>query len=99
MKYGGRNCTIVVDCQMQGSTSRLTVYNSGQTVPEASRSMLFSPIRSMRPSENRRQGLGVGLSLSRDIIQDFGGDIGMRPKDTVPLLWCRYRRVEPSIQG
>jgi signal transduction histidine kinase len=75
VKYGGRNCTIVVDCQMQGSTSRLTVYNTGQTVPEASRSMLFSPIRSMRPPKNRRQGLGVGLSLSRDIMQNFGGDI------------------------
>ena len=75
VKYGGSNCTIVVDCQMQGSTSRLTVYNTGQTVPEASRSMLFSPIRSMRPSKNRRQGLGLGLSLSRDIIQNYGGDI------------------------
>jgi signal transduction histidine kinase len=75
VKYGGRNCTIVVDCQIKGSTSRLTVYNTGQTVPEASRSMLFSPIRSMRPSKNRHQGLGLGLSLSRDIIQNYGGDI------------------------
>jgi two-component system, sensor histidine kinase and response regulator len=75
VKYGGSNCTIVVDCQLQGFTSRLTVYNTGQTVPEASRSMLFSPIRSLRPSKNRHQGLGLGLSLSRDIIQDYGGDI------------------------
>ena len=75
VKYGGRNCTIVVDCQMKGSASRLTVYNTGKTVPEASRSMLFSPIRSMRPSKNRRQGLGLGLSLSRDIMQNYGGDI------------------------
>ena len=75
VKYGGSNCTIVVDCQIKGSTSHLTVYNTGQTVPEASRSMLFSPIRSLRPSKNRRQGLGLGLSLSRDIIQNYGGDI------------------------
>jgi signal transduction histidine kinase len=75
MKYGGRHCTIVVDCQIKGSASRLTVYNTGKTVPEAKRSMLFSPIRSMRPSKNRLQGLGLGLSLSRDIIQNYGGDI------------------------
>src|SRR5450759_3815054 len=83
VKYGGRGCTIVVDCEMQGSISRLTVYNTGQTVPEASRSMLFSPIRSMRPSKNRRQGLGLGLSLSRDIIQNYGGDIWYEPQKHV----------------
>ena len=75
IKYGGRGCTIVVDFETQGSACRLQVFNTGQTVPEASRPMLFSPIRSMRPSKNRRQGLGLGLSLSRDIIQNYGGDI------------------------
>ena len=75
IKYGGRGCTIVVDFETQGSACRLHVYNTGQTVPEASRPMLFSPIRRMRPSKNRRQGLGLGLSLSRDIIQNYGGDI------------------------
>jgi two-component system, sensor histidine kinase and response regulator len=75
VKYGGSNCTIVVDCQVKGADSRLTVYNTGKTVPEARRSMLFSPIRSLRPAKNRRQGLGLGLSLSRDIIQNYGGDI------------------------
>ena len=75
IKYGGRNCTIVVDCQMEGTASRLTVYNTGKTVPEASRSMLFSPIPSLRLSQNRRQGLGLGLSLSRDIMKHYGGDL------------------------
>jgi two-component system, sensor histidine kinase and response regulator len=75
IKHGGRGCTIVVDLEAQGSTWRLHVFNTGQTVPEASRPMLFSPIRIKRPSKNRRQGLGVGLSLSRNIIQNYGGDI------------------------
>jgi two-component system sensor histidine kinase/response regulator len=80
IKYGGRGCTIVVNCETQGSTSRLTVYNTGQIVPEDLRSMLFSPIRSMRPSKKRRRGMGLGLSLSRDIIQNYGGDIWYEAK-------------------
>jgi two-component system sensor histidine kinase ChiS len=75
VKYGGRDCTIVVDCQVKGSTSRLTVYNTGEAVPEAGRSILFSPAQRVRPSKNRRQGMGLGLSLSRDLIQNYGGDI------------------------
>lgn len=75
IKYGGRNCSIVVDCQMEESVSRLTVYNTGKTIPEARRSMLFSPVRSLRPVQSRRRGLGLGLSLSRDILKNYGGDL------------------------
>jgi signal transduction histidine kinase len=75
MKYGGSGCTIVVDCKTEGSACHVNVYNTGQTVPQAIRPRLFSPIRSMRPSKNRRQGLGLGLSLSRKIIQNYGGDV------------------------
>jgi two-component system, sensor histidine kinase and response regulator len=80
IKYGGPGCTIVVDCEMYGSTSRLTVYNTGQTVPEALRSMLFSPVRRRGQSKKRRRGMGLGLSLSRDIIQNYGGDIWYEAK-------------------
>lgn len=80
IKYGGPGCAIVVACEMHGSTSRLTVYNTGQTVPEAMRSMLFSPVRRSKPSKKRQQGMGLGLSLSRDIIQNYGGDIWYEAK-------------------
>ena len=80
IKYGGRGCTIVVDLETQGSASRLQVYNSGQTVPEDCRSMLFSYGRSLPKSKKCSRGLGVGLSLSRDIIQNYGGDLWYEPK-------------------
>ena len=80
IKHGGRGCTIVVDLETQGSACRLNVYNTGQTVPEACRPMLFSSGQSLgRPKQSRR-GLGLGLSLSRDIIQNYGGDIWYEAK-------------------
>ena len=80
IKYGGRGCTIVVDFETQGSACRLKVYNTGQTVPEACRSMLFSYDRTLRRSKQNHRGLGLGLSLSRDIIQNYGGDIWYEAK-------------------
>jgi two-component system sensor histidine kinase/response regulator len=80
IKYGGDGCTIVVDFESQGNNCRLNVYNTGKTVPEALRSMLFTNGPGMRRSKKRSQGLGLGLSLSRDILQNQGGDIWYEPR-------------------
>jgi two-component system, sensor histidine kinase and response regulator len=80
IKYGGNGCTIVVDFETHGSNCQLNVYNTGETVPEAYRSMLFSYGTEMRQSKKGRRGLGVGLSLSRDILQNHGGDIWYEPR-------------------
>jgi signal transduction histidine kinase len=42
--------------------------------------MLFSYAPRMQRSKKTRQGLGLGLSLSRDIIQNYGGDIWYEAK-------------------
>jgi two-component system sensor histidine kinase/response regulator len=80
INYGGRGCTIVVDGEINGSQCRLHVYNSGTIVPESKRSMLFSYVPRMRRSKKSLQGLGIGLSLSRNLIQNYGGDIWYEAK-------------------
>ncbi len=80
IKYGGRGCTIVVDLKTRGAVSQLRVYNTGRTVPEECRPMLFSYGRSLSQPKKCVRGMGVGLSLSRDIIQNYGGDIWYEPK-------------------
>jgi signal transduction histidine kinase len=79
IRYGGSGCTIIVDFENQGANCRLNVYNTGQTVPEAYRSMLFTYGPGMRRSKKGRKGLGLGLPLSRDILQNHGGDIWYEP--------------------
>jgi DNA-binding NarL/FixJ family response regulator len=73
--HGGRGCTIVVDLERDASRCRLHVYNPGKTVPAAYQPMLCSYGQGICRSKKNRQGLGLGLSLSRDVIQNQGSDI------------------------
>jgi CheY-like chemotaxis protein len=80
IRYGGPGCTIMIDFETHGSGCRLNVYNTGKAVPEECRSMLFSSTPGLRRSQKHPWGLGLGLSLSRDIIQNQGGDIWYEAK-------------------
>ena len=75
IKHGGQGCTIMLDLETRDRHCRLNVYNTGAMIPEDKRSMLFMYAASTRPSRKGRQGLGVGLSLSRDLLRSQGGDI------------------------
>ncbi len=81
IRHGGDGCTIVIDWQRQGNDCRLNVYNTGRPVPERHRSLLFANFTGkMRRAKKGGAGLGLGLSLSRDIIAKHGGDIRYEPK-------------------
>jgi signal transduction histidine kinase len=81
IKYGGLGCTIVIDWEKQGTNCRLNVYNSGKPIPEEKRTLLFSNHSlKHRKDKGDRSGLGIGLYLSRDVVNSLGGDIWYEPK-------------------
>ena len=74
IKYGGRGCTIAIDLETQEDHWRLKVYNSGRPIPEEYRSRLFRRGSKVRRAD-RGGGMGLGLYLSRDVVQNHGGDL------------------------
>lgn len=53
---------------------RVEVADSGPGVPEGRQDRIFEPFSSDKPS-----GMGIGLSLSRTIIESHGGELGVEP--------------------
>ena len=63
--------------------SRVTVADTGPGVAEAIRERLFQPFMTTKP-----QGMGVGLSISRSIIEAHGGRIWAEANPAGGALFC-----------
>ena len=79
IKYGGHGCTIAFGYEDQGSFYRLNVYNTGSPIPEEKRSTLFTKFGRVEGG-TVREGVGMGLYLTKEIIKRHGGDIWYEAK-------------------
>ena len=74
MKYGGHGCTIAFGYEDIGNFYQLTVYNTGNPIPEENRITLFTKFGRVG-EEAGQEGIGMGLFLIKEIINQHGGDI------------------------
>jgi len=73
---GGRvDVRLVTDAQ--GLT--VQVQDNGAGVPAAQRSLIFEKFRQGGDASHRPQGTGLGLPISRQIVEHFGGRMELRP--------------------
>ncbi len=64
----------------QGSQVSLTVANATTSLTPAERSRLFERFYRGEPTRARQaDGLGLGLSLAREIVRAHGGELGLAP--------------------
>ncbi len=76
VKYGAKGCTISFGFEQHESHYRLNVYNSGIPIAEEDREKIFERFERIEPSEGpTTDGVGLGLSLCRQIIREHGGEI------------------------
>lgn len=80
IKYGGHGCTIAFGYEDQENFYRLNVYNTGRPIPEEKRSTLFTKFGRVE-GETVREGVGMGLFLAKEIINQHDGDIWYEAKD------------------
>jgi signal transduction histidine kinase len=82
IKHGGRGCVLAFGCEDCGSHYKLNVYNSGASIPENLRDKLFTKFHRVEErGELISEGMGLGLYLTKEIIQKHGGDIWYEPKE------------------
>lgn len=63
--------------QTEGSSGRASVYNQGKPIPPALQSQIFTKFFQVDSSSQRKQqGSGLGLSISKGIVERHDGRIG-----------------------
>jgi NtrC-family two-component system sensor histidine kinase KinB len=73
--YTPRGGTVRVDVEKHGGRLRLAVTDSGSGVPEALRERVFEKYFRVDPTHPNRRGSGIGLYVSRQIVEAHGGSI------------------------
>ena len=77
-KFGKENGYIRVTLHREGHGARLTVEDNGIGISEEDQSRIFQRFYQAEDSRRPQGGLGLGLSMVRQIVQLHGGTIAVR---------------------
>ncbi len=73
-RYGGDG-PVTVSLQQDGGLARLLVCDRGPGVPEAERERIFDPFYRLPGASEASGGVGLGLSLVRQIARHHKGNV------------------------
>lgn len=89
--------TVTVRCTNHGNMIKIDVSDDGPGIPEISIPRIFQLFQTITSAE--RSNAGVGLSLSRRLVETHGGKISVANNDsgkgcTFTVLWPRFVRKD-----
>jgi signal transduction histidine kinase/CheY-like chemotaxis protein len=76
IKYNRQGGSIVITGSASSETVALTVADTGVGIPESSLDRLFVPFDRMGATNSGIEGTGVGLSLTKALVEAMAGTIG-----------------------
>lgn len=85
LKYGPENTSVVFSAYRQQGHVRVDVQDQGQGIPTALRSRLFTPFDRLGAERTVTEGTGLGLVLSKQLMDAMGGQIGVAEDKS--LFW------------
>jgi signal transduction histidine kinase len=78
-RYGAGEIDVFVE--REGASARLRVCDRGPGVPEANRERIFEPFFRLPGHAEREGGVGLGLSLVKQIAERHGGSVRCEARD------------------
>src|ERR1051326_7839376 len=96
-RHGGR---VDVSCQSTNDRVRLSISDTGRGISAASLSKLFSPFERLEAEQSGIEGTGLGLALSKRLMEAMGGTIGVQSAiDKGSTFWIELQKLEDPLSA
>jgi PAS domain S-box-containing protein len=102
IKYNQTNGTVVVDCALTTKErTRISVRDTGAGLPPEMLEQLFQPFNRLGQERSPVQGTGIGLVMSKRLIELMGGLVGVESTVGVgSVFWFELNSaVEPQLEA
>jgi CheY-like chemotaxis protein len=89
IKYNGAGGTVVVDVAGTAERIRLNVRDTGPGLSPDKLAQLFQPFNRLGQERGAEQGTGIGLVMSKRLVELMGGVLGVESSVGVgSVFWC-----------
>ena len=98
IKYNHFGGSVVVSCdELSDAVFRISVEDSGEGIREDQLDLVFEPFTRLSRT-NRVEGVGIGLTITRKIVEAMGGKMGL---ESTPgegsTFWFEMPKEEPRV--
>jgi PAS domain S-box-containing protein len=98
VKFSPPGGVVTIAVTVDGQWTEFRVIDHGRGVPAVHRRAIFERFRQVDPSDAREKGgAGLGLAISKSIVEQHGGSIGVESEEGVgSAFWFRLASLTPA---
>ena len=76
IKFSPAGASVSIDCQIEPRSAVLVIADQGPGIPDDQLTAIFDKFRQLELASTRKHsGAGLGLAISRTIVEQFGGEL------------------------